>query len=40
MTIAVAETEVELTLVTRDEEHRLPLVAVLERRGYRVERLR
>jgi threonine dehydratase len=40
MAIAVAETEVELTLVTRDEEHCLELVAALERRGYPVERLR
>jgi threonine dehydratase len=38
--ISVAETEVELTLVTRDEEHCLQLVAELERRGYPVERLR
>ncbi|MEX0673425.1 MAG: threonine ammonia-lyase [Gaiellaceae bacterium] len=40
MAISVAETEVELTLVTRDEEHCLQLVAELERRGYPVERLR
>ncbi|MBD0337920.1 MAG: threonine ammonia-lyase [Thermoleophilia bacterium] len=40
MAISVAETEVELTLVTRDEEHCLELVAELERRGYPVERLR
>jgi threonine dehydratase len=38
--ISVAETEVELTLVTRDEEHCLQLVSELERRGYPVERLR
>ena len=40
MAISVAETEVELTLLTRDEEHCLEVVAELERRGYRVERLR
>jgi threonine dehydratase len=40
MAISVAETEVELTLVTRDEDHCLQLVAELERRGYPVERLR
>jgi threonine dehydratase len=40
MAISVAETEVELTLVTRDEEHCLEVVAELERRGYPVERLR
>ena len=40
MAISVAETEVELTLVTRDEEHCLELVAELERRGYPVERLK
>jgi threonine dehydratase len=40
MAISVAETEVELTLVTRDEEHCLELVAELEWRGYPVERLR
>jgi threonine dehydratase len=40
MAIAVAETEVELTLVTRDEEHCHDLVAELERRGYPVQRLR
>jgi threonine dehydratase len=38
--VSVAETEVELTLVTRDEEHCLELIAELERRGYPVERLR
>ena len=40
MAISVAETEVELTLVTRDEDHCLELVGELERRGYSVERLR
>jgi threonine dehydratase len=36
----VSETGVELTLVTRDEEHCLELIAALEARGYPVERLR
>jgi threonine dehydratase len=40
MAISVGETEVELTLLTRDEEHCLQLVAELERRGYPVERLK
>ena len=35
----VAETGVELTVVTRDEEHCLDLITVLESRGYPVERL-
>jgi threonine dehydratase len=38
--IGVAETEIELTLLTRDEEHCLDLVAEMERWGYPVERLR
>jgi threonine dehydratase len=38
--IGVAETEIELTLLTRDEEHCLALVAEMERWGYPVERLR
>jgi threonine dehydratase len=38
--LSVAETGVELTLVTRNEEHCLELIAVLEDRGYPVERLR
>jgi threonine dehydratase len=40
MAIAVSETEVELTLVTRDEAHCLQLLAVMEEKGYAVERLR
>jgi threonine dehydratase len=40
MDIPVSETEVELTLVTRDEEHCLGLLAAMEERGYTVERLR
>jgi len=40
MDIPVTETEVELTLVTRDEEHCLRLLGAMEERGYTVERLR
>jgi threonine dehydratase len=40
MAIAVSETEVELTLVTRDEAHCLQLLAAMEEKGYAVERLR
>ncbi len=40
MAIHVAETEVELTVVTRDEEHCVALCAALEQRGYVLERLR
>lgn len=40
MAISVAETEVELTLLTRDEAHCEELLAELERSGYPVERLR
>jgi threonine dehydratase len=40
MEIPVSETEVELTLVTRDEEHCRRLVAAMEARGYTTERLR
>jgi threonine dehydratase len=40
MDIPVSETEVELTLVTRDEEHCLRLLGAMEERGYTVERLR
>ena len=40
MDIPVSETEVELTLVTRDEEHCLRLLSAMEERGYTVERLR
>jgi threonine dehydratase len=38
--IGVAETEIELTLLTRDEEHCLDLVTEMQRWGYPVERLR
>jgi threonine dehydratase len=38
--IALAETEVELTLGTRDEEHCAELLQCLAEWGYRVERLR
>jgi threonine dehydratase len=37
--ISVSETEVELTLVTRDEEHCQELLAAMEARGYVVRRL-
>jgi len=40
MAVNVAETEVELTVVTRDVGHCEALVAALEARGYRIERLR
>jgi threonine dehydratase len=40
MDIPVSETEVELTLVTRDEEHCLRLLTAMAERGYIVERLR
>jgi threonine dehydratase len=40
MDIPVTETEVELTLVTRNEEHCLRLLAAMAERGYVVERLR
>jgi len=39
MDIPVTETEVELTLVTRDEEHCLQILATMGERGYTVERL-
>jgi threonine dehydratase len=38
--IDVAETGVELTAVTRDEEHARELMHALEARGYALERLR
>ena len=38
MAIDVAETEVELTIITRDE-HCRALVAALEEHGYRVDRV-
>jgi threonine dehydratase len=40
MDIPVSETEVELTLVTRDEEHCRRLLDTMGERGYVVERLR
>jgi len=40
MAVSVAETEVELTLTTRDAEHCAQVVAALEGWGYPVERLR
>jgi threonine dehydratase len=40
MDIPVSETEVELTLVTRDQEHCVALVAAVEAAGFPVERLR
>jgi threonine dehydratase len=39
MDIPVSETEVELTLVTRDEAHCRQLLAVMGERGYMVQRL-
>jgi threonine dehydratase len=39
MDIPVSETEVELTLVTRDEEHCRQLLGAMSERGYVVERL-
>ncbi|MEP7335391.1 MAG: threonine ammonia-lyase [Actinomycetota bacterium] len=38
--LSVAETEVELTLSTRDESHALGLLEAMQRWGYPVERLR
>ena len=40
MDIPVSETEVELTLVTRDEEHCRQLLETMAERGYSTERLR
>jgi threonine dehydratase len=40
MAVPIAETEVELTLSTRDEEHCTALLAALSSEGYEVERLR
>jgi threonine dehydratase len=40
MDVPVTETEVELTLVTRDEEHCIALIAAAEAAGFPVERLR
>ena len=39
MDIPVSATEVELTLVTRDEEHCVQLLAAMAECGYKVERL-
>jgi threonine dehydratase len=39
MNIHVAETEVQLTVVTRDEDHCAQLCSAMEAQGYRVERL-
>src|SRR5207302_9694258 len=39
MDIPVSETEVELTLVTRDEEHCQRVLAAMAENGYTVERL-
>jgi hypothetical protein len=38
--ISIGETEVELTLVMRDEEHCAGLLDAMRRWGYAVERLR
>ena len=40
MDIPVSETEVELTMITRDEEHCGRLLGAMAERGYSVERLR
>ena len=40
MNLPVSATEVELTIVTRDEEHCRRLIEEMERRGYEVQRLR
>jgi threonine dehydratase len=40
MDVGVTATEVELTLVTRDEEHCRQLLAAMEESGYSVQRLR
>ena len=40
MDVPVTETEVELTLVTRDEEHCRQILAAMAERGYAVERLK
>jgi threonine dehydratase len=39
MNIHLAETEVQLTIVTRDEEHCVQLCHAMETNGYRLERL-
>jgi threonine dehydratase len=40
MDVPVSETEVELTLITRDEEHCSRLIDAMIERGYKVDRLR
>jgi hypothetical protein len=40
MDVPVSESEVELTLAMRDQEHCRYLLAAMERRGYAVERLK
>ena len=40
MDLAVSETEVGLTLITRDEEHCRRLLDAMAERGYKVDRLR
>jgi hypothetical protein len=35
----VSATEVELTIVTRDEEHCRQLLAAMDKRGYPVQRI-
>ena len=40
MNIPVTETEVELTLITRDEEHCRTLLEAMAERGYVVKRIR
>jgi threonine dehydratase len=40
MAISIAETEIELTLAMRDEEHCRSLLEAMERWGYEVERIR
>ena len=40
MNIPVTETEVELTLITRDEEHCGSLLEAMAERGYVVKRIR
>jgi hypothetical protein len=39
MNIHLAETEVQLTVVTRDEAHCVELCNAMEAHGYRLERL-
>jgi threonine dehydratase len=40
VSIGVAETEIELTLLTRDDDHCTDVLGEMERWGYPVERLR